>query len=485
MAEMEPFIKTVISPKREPKMLPKLSDEKILDVSCGNLRGRLHRELFTCPGIHRECIELEDQTFVTPKKFMYMGEKARLKDWKNAVRINGIQVRKHIDAGQLTFWNHEKMCTGRCQARTATRPDSVVYNIPQPTSYQTPVTLLTTTAENGTMKIQSVASGERVPWDEDISEEQEDIKPDLAQLQLQMIENMNQAQRKIQSTLSLKTPVTYPDIQGETTDEEDRTLWKGIVELGLVDEFFREIKASLDVLKNRMVRRMVPLEDTRVISVIVKQLGLMSKMKYKLEAHQIDMEKQRIRLDREMEDLQKKVREYEQKKEVLKRKSECFTQLLDMTNKESLPETKRSRCDETASPVQLIFANAGSASNSDFEEGYNEDESISMENCDNSTEMCVMKSINGDNSTQVRVIKNVTNNGMCIEFENESHDVNEDENDTSESDKHSKVPIKADVKQATKRDSKAVKGGEHVRKTARPRRSTQNKEYVSSEAISD
>lgn len=37
-------------------------------------------------------------------------------------------------------------------------------------------------------------------------------------------------------------------------------LWKGIVELGLVDEFFREIKASLDVLKNRMVRRMVPFE---------------------------------------------------------------------------------------------------------------------------------------------------------------------------------------------------------------------------------
>ncbi|XP_062605391.1 glucocorticoid modulatory element-binding protein 2-like isoform X2 [Saccostrea cucullata] len=475
--------KSVMSPKREPKMLPKLSDEKILDVSCGNLRGRLHRELFTCPGIHRECIELEDQTFVTPKKFMYMGEKARLKDWKNAVRINGIQVRKHIDAGQLTFWNHEKMCTGRCQARTATRPDSVVYNIPQPTSYQSPVTLLTTTAENGTMKIQSVTSGERVPWDEEITEEPEDIKPDLAQLQLQMLENMSQAQKKIQS--SLKTPVTYPDIQGETTDEEDRTLWKGIVELGLVDEFFREIKASLDVLKNRMVRRMVPLEDTRVISVIVKQLGLMSKMKYKLEAHQIDMEKQRIRLDREMEDLQKKVKEYEQKKEVLKRKSECFTQLLDMTNKEALPEAKRSRGEDDASPVQLVFANACSDSNSNFEEGYNEEEGIPMAECDNSTEVCVVESINGDNATQVRVIKNITNNGMCIEFENESHDVNEDEIDTGESDKHSKVSTKADMKQATKRESRAVKGADHVRKTARPRRSTQNKEYVSSETISD
>lgn len=38
----------------------KLLDVKILDVFCGNLRGRLYRELFICFGIYRECIELED-----------------------------------------------------------------------------------------------------------------------------------------------------------------------------------------------------------------------------------------------------------------------------------------------------------------------------------------------------------------------------------------------------------------------------------------
>lgn len=68
----------------------KLLDVKILDVFCGNLRGRLYRELFICFGIYRECIELEDKSFVILKKFMYMGEKVRLKDWKNVVRINGV-----------------------------------------------------------------------------------------------------------------------------------------------------------------------------------------------------------------------------------------------------------------------------------------------------------------------------------------------------------------------------------------------------------
>jgi hypothetical protein len=62
-----------------------------------------------------------------------------------------------------------------------------------------------------------VAGGDSVPWDESVLEEQEDIKPDLEQLQLQMLENMNQAQKKIQS--SLRTPVAYPDLTGDTTDE--------------------------------------------------------------------------------------------------------------------------------------------------------------------------------------------------------------------------------------------------------------------------
>lgn len=92
-------------------------------------------------------------------------------------------------------------------------------------------------------------------------------------------------------------------------------------------------------------------------------------------------------------DLQRKVKEYEQKKEVLKRKSECFTQLLDMAKKDSMPDAKRSRSDDNASPVQMIFANAASLSNSDVEEGYEEEgEDLSV--------------LNSDSVTRVRTAKN-------------------------------------------------------------------------------
>ena len=36
---------------------------------------------------------MQEGQFVTPKMFSVLGDKERLKDWKNAIRINGISVR--------------------------------------------------------------------------------------------------------------------------------------------------------------------------------------------------------------------------------------------------------------------------------------------------------------------------------------------------------------------------------------------------------
>ena len=48
---------------------------------------------------------------------------------------------------------------------------------------------------------------------------------------------------------------------------DDKMFWKAIVELGLVDEFFREIKAKLDVLKHSMIKNYVPVEGRRFLCV--------------------------------------------------------------------------------------------------------------------------------------------------------------------------------------------------------------------------
>jgi len=61
-------------------------------VTCGALTGQLVRSKFLCPGIHQHCIEF-DGRLITPKMFSVMGEKERLKDWKNAIRIGGVSFR--------------------------------------------------------------------------------------------------------------------------------------------------------------------------------------------------------------------------------------------------------------------------------------------------------------------------------------------------------------------------------------------------------
>ena len=74
-----------------------------IDVTCGVLAAKLHRERFICPGINRECIEYNGQ-LITPKTFYVMAEKGSLKDWKNAIRINGKKIRYVVIKVNLSSW---------------------------------------------------------------------------------------------------------------------------------------------------------------------------------------------------------------------------------------------------------------------------------------------------------------------------------------------------------------------------------------------
>ena len=62
------------------------ADEDMINISCGGLQAQLILSRFLCPGIHQECILHEGQV-VTPKMFSVMGDKEKLKDWKNAICI--------------------------------------------------------------------------------------------------------------------------------------------------------------------------------------------------------------------------------------------------------------------------------------------------------------------------------------------------------------------------------------------------------------
>lgn len=78
---------------------------RILDVRCGNLTGRLYEERFTCPGIHRRCIEFEGELIfrlrlrivlgklISPRQFTIKAEKDKQKDWKGSIRVGRYNLR--------------------------------------------------------------------------------------------------------------------------------------------------------------------------------------------------------------------------------------------------------------------------------------------------------------------------------------------------------------------------------------------------------
>ncbi|CAI9718986.1 modulatory element-binding 1-like isoform X1 [Octopus vulgaris] len=293
----------------------------VITVTCGNLVGKLHMEKFICPGIHRECIEYEGR-FISPKLFSVMGEKEKLKDWKNAVRMNGIQLRKYIESGQLDFTNHQEMCTGRCVPHAPLKTMVFDDGTLAPIS-----TLLAETGisikENNYLYVSEQTSGK------------------IAEAVGSQYTYVNQSQNQDDPDVKPSVQVLHRAVTAENTEEqqqqqqqqppdESQLFWKGIIELGLADEIFREIKTTLDNLKHNLIRNQCPLEEVRKVSRVASELGLTSKLKHWLAAHKTDMERQKEKLDKEMEELRRRVAEAEHKKELLKRKSQCFDHLLEI-----------------------------------------------------------------------------------------------------------------------------------------------------------
>lgn len=89
---------------------------RILDVRCGNLTGRLYEERFTCPGIHKKCIEYEGK-LISPRQFTIRAEKDKQKDWKGSIRIGRYNLRQLMESKKIDFYEHETNCSLKCQSR--------------------------------------------------------------------------------------------------------------------------------------------------------------------------------------------------------------------------------------------------------------------------------------------------------------------------------------------------------------------------------
>ncbi|KAM6903391.1 glucocorticoid modulatory element-binding protein 1 [Lycodopsis pacificus] len=226
-------------------------------ITCGDSKAVLLVKKFVCPGINVKCVKYEDQ-LISPKQFVHISGKATLKDWKRAIRMGGIMLRKMMDSGQLDFYQHSTLCTNTCRS---TKFDLLINNtrfppdgsgLTTPTSSQAQVVL----GNGGTVGEDraEVLSG-KMDW---------------------ISSSLEAAEKKETNEIS----------------EDTLNFWKGIADVGLLGEVVTNISTELVELLNGVQQRREPagIQDTdsclvevAVLSNLAQVFGLLDSVKNTLE----------------------------------------------------------------------------------------------------------------------------------------------------------------------------------------------------------
>nr|XP_029133898.1 glucocorticoid modulatory element-binding protein 1-like [Labrus bergylta] len=221
-------------------------------ITCGDCKAVLLVKKFVCPGINVKCVKYEDQ-LISPKQFVHISGKATLKDWKRAIRMGGVMLRKMMDSGQLDFYQHSTLCTNTCRS---TKFDLLINNtrfppdgsgLTTPTSSQTQVVL----GNGGAM-----------------GEDRADVLSGKVDWSLSSLES---ADKKESNEIS----------------EDTLNFWKGIADVGLLGEVVTNISTELQELLNGVQQRKEPaaLQETEVavLSNLAQVFGLLDSVKKMLE----------------------------------------------------------------------------------------------------------------------------------------------------------------------------------------------------------
>ncbi|XP_069032293.1 glucocorticoid modulatory element-binding protein 1 isoform X1 [Embiotoca jacksoni] len=222
-------------------------------ITCGDCKAVLLVKKFVCPGINVKCVKYEDQ-LISPKQFVHISGKATLKDWKRAIRMGGVMLRKMMDSGQLDFYQHSTLCTNTCRS---TKFDLLINNTRFPPDGSGLTTPTTSQAQ--------VVLGNGGAVGED---------------RVEVLSGKSEW-----SSSSLESA----DKKGSNEISEDTlNFWKGIADVGLLGEVVTNINTELLELLNSVQLHSEPaaLQDTdsclvevAVLSNLAQVFGLLDSVK--------------------------------------------------------------------------------------------------------------------------------------------------------------------------------------------------------------
>ncbi|CAK6447246.1 unnamed protein product [Pipistrellus nathusii] len=268
-----------------------LEAEIVYPITCGDSRANLIWRKFVCPGINVKCVQY-DEHVISPKEFVHLAGKSTLKDWKRAIRMNGIMLRKIMDSGELDFYQHDKVCSNTCRS---TKID---------------------------------LSGARVSLSSPTSAEYLPLTPATAD---------------VNGSPATITIETCEDSGDWTTTIGDDTFafWRGLKDAGLLEEviqeFHQEMVETMKGLQQRVQDPPLQLQDAVLLNNIVQNFGMLDLVKKVLASHKCQMDRSREQYARDLAALEQQCDEHRRRAKELKHKSQHLSNVLMTLTPVSLP----------------------------------------------------------------------------------------------------------------------------------------------------
>ncbi|XP_055019494.1 glucocorticoid modulatory element-binding protein 1-like isoform X2 [Boleophthalmus pectinirostris] len=223
-------------------------------ITCGDSSAVLLIKKFVCPGINVRCVKFNNE-LISPKQFVYLSGKATLKDWKRAIRLGGVMLRKMMDSGQIDFYQHSTVCSNTCRSTKCDVPMSRAVVQPSPPS----VTGEDFNDATGTEEHSEVKFGAET---EDGATANQSPKP--------------------------ATTNGHP-AKKERSDSPDGvlSLWKSVAESGLMGNVLSSVQTklllTLKEIEARGLKDNLQLQDAVILNTLCEMFGLCESVKQAVE----------------------------------------------------------------------------------------------------------------------------------------------------------------------------------------------------------
>ncbi|XP_075702519.1 glucocorticoid modulatory element-binding protein 2 isoform X2 [Rhinoderma darwinii] len=289
-----------------------LEAEIAYPITCGESKGNLIWRKFVCPGINVKCVQYNEH-LISPKEFVHLAGKSTLKDWKRAIRMNGVMLRKIMDSGELDFYQHAKVCSNTCRSTKIDVTGSRMSLFSQLSTEYIPIT--TASSENFTVN-------------------------------------------GTPTTITIETCENSGE-WGSTFADDTLVFWQGLRDAGLlgevIQEFHQELLETLKGLKQRLQMPPIELQDAVLLNNIVQNFGMLDLIKKVLAGHKSQMDRSREQYTRDLAALEQQCDEHRRRAKELKHKSQHLNNVLMTLTPVSLPPVaKRPRLTRATSGPAAI-----------------------------------------------------------------------------------------------------------------------------------